>query len=300
MISEIFWHLLPGKLLGIMHDYKQVFFLIMPHKHITHDFLKNQSLENCVVFRMDDIQDHWVQAAQHALMDLFISKNVNLSIGLIMNNIGNDSRLIEKVREGSRKRLFELCLHGWDHVNYPKLDEKEQQQSLLDANKKMRNLFGISSSVFIAPYGLFDKGTLKIMNNIGLRILSANSSEEYSFNKNKSTYVTKEKSKLNKTYHLMSDNGVYHIPTTVPFKLHLRGRWVEVSPENIMDQVIINVAKYGYAVVAFHPQEFVHLDKNGNFTNTVQERNIRSISQLIDSLLSKKFRISSFSEITKL
>jgi hypothetical protein len=98
----------------------------------------------------------------------------------------------------------------------------------------------------------------------------------------------------------MSDHGVYHIPTTVPFKLHLRGRWVEVSPENIMDQVIINVAKYGYAVVAFHPQEFVHLDKNGNFTNTVQERNIRSISQLIDSLLSKKFRISSFSEITKL
>jgi peptidoglycan/xylan/chitin deacetylase (PgdA/CDA1 family) len=299
MITEIFWYLLPGKLLGIMHDYKQIFFLLMPHRHIHHDFPKKHVFDNYVIFRMDDVQDYWVQAAQHALMDLFISKNQNLSLGLVMNGIGNDSELVEKVREGNRKGLFELCLHGWNHVIYPKLDEKEQEHSLLDANEKMRTLFGISSSVFIAPYGLFDKSTLKIMSNIGLRILSANSSAELSFNKNKSTYITKERLNLNKAYQMTYDNAIYHIPITVPFKLILRGNWVEVPIEKVIDQIIVNVAKYGYAVVAFHPQEFVQLDKNGNFTNIVQERDIKAMSRLIDSLLSKNLRISSFSGITE-
>jgi peptidoglycan/xylan/chitin deacetylase (PgdA/CDA1 family) len=299
MIAEIFWYILPGKLLGILHDYKQIFLLLMPHKLIHKDFPKNRSLENYVIFRMDDVQDYWVQAAQHAIMDLFISKNQNLSLGLVMNSIGNDSELIEKIREGNRKGLFELCLHGWDHVVYPNIDEEEQEDSLLNANEKMRTLFGSTSSIFIAPYGLFDGSTVKIMSNIGLRILSANSSAEYSFNKNKSTYVTKEKMNLNKAYQIIHNHTIYHIPTTVPFKLVLRGNWVEVPIKNIIDQIIMNVTKYGYAVVAFHPQEFVHLDKNGNFTNIVKKRNIKSFSQLIDSLLSMNLCISSFSGITE-
>ena len=37
-----------------------------------------------------------------------------------MNYVGNDSKIINKVREGDKKGLFELALHGWNHVDYTK------------------------------------------------------------------------------------------------------------------------------------------------------------------------------------
>src|ERR1041385_1005504 len=39
----------------------------------------NSSSCGCVVFRFDGIQDYWLQPAQLAVMDLFLSKNLSLS-----------------------------------------------------------------------------------------------------------------------------------------------------------------------------------------------------------------------------
>ena len=95
---------------------------------------------DCVIFRMDDVQDYWIEPAQIAPMNLFISKNQSLSLGLIMHTVGNDSKIINKVGEGYHKGLFELALHGWDHIDYSKLTEQEQQYSLQKANEKMKTL----------------------------------------------------------------------------------------------------------------------------------------------------------------
>src|SRR5690348_6459102 len=59
----------------------------------------------CVVFRMDDIQDGWIDNAQMAPMNLFTSKNQSLSLGLIMNYLGNDSKFLDKVHQGEQKGL---------------------------------------------------------------------------------------------------------------------------------------------------------------------------------------------------
>ena len=80
---------------------------------------------NCVVFRMDDIQDYWIEPGQLTPMNLFMSKNQNLSLGVIMHVIGNDSKIVDKIREGSHKGLFELALHGWDHVDYTNMSENK-------------------------------------------------------------------------------------------------------------------------------------------------------------------------------
>src|SRR5205085_264247 len=78
----------------------------------------------CIVFRMDDIQDYWLNSVQVAVMNLFLSKNQSLSLGLIMHIAGNDSTIVDKVNEGFHKGLFELDLHGWDHINYTQLNEQ--------------------------------------------------------------------------------------------------------------------------------------------------------------------------------
>ena len=74
---------------------------------------------NCVVFRMDDLQDDWIRTAQITGMNLFLSKHIPLTLAIIMNSIGNDSQVVGKIREGSNapNALFELAIHGWNHVN---------------------------------------------------------------------------------------------------------------------------------------------------------------------------------------
>src|SRR5215467_213504 len=49
---------------------------------------------NCVVFRMDDLQDNWIRTAQITGMNLFLSKKIPLTLAIIMNSIGNDSQVV--------------------------------------------------------------------------------------------------------------------------------------------------------------------------------------------------------------
>ena len=69
---------------------------IIPYRSfsiIKYNVANNRALAcDCVIFRMDDIQDFWIEQGQIAPMNLFISKNQSLSLGLIMHNIGNDSK----------------------------------------------------------------------------------------------------------------------------------------------------------------------------------------------------------------
>jgi hypothetical protein len=80
----------------------------------------------CVVFRLDDVNSDFLTKVQINLMDQFISQNQSISLGLIMHRIIPTSPVVEKVKEGKQKDLFELDLHGWDHVDYSQLSKEEQ------------------------------------------------------------------------------------------------------------------------------------------------------------------------------
>ena len=82
---------------------------------------------NCVVFRMDGIQDNWLSTIQNSVMDLFLSKNQSLSLGLMINDRGDDFETLYKVKEGFYKGLFELGLNGLGNPDYTTLPEEEQR-----------------------------------------------------------------------------------------------------------------------------------------------------------------------------
>jgi peptidoglycan/xylan/chitin deacetylase (PgdA/CDA1 family) len=256
----------------------------------------NSSLRhcNCVVFRMDDIQDYWIEPAQLAAMNLFMSKNQTLSLGLIMNYLGNDSKIIDKITQGYHKGLFELALHGWNHVDYSKLSEEEQQHSLQQANEKMKHLFGSTSNMFIAPYDRFNNDTLKAMSQLGLRILSSFAYEEDMFNHNSSVFIADAKSHNNET-----KQTVYHLPGTIGFKDYVNGKWIKTPDEKILTAINNNIAKYGYAVIVFHPQDLAKLGLDGKFTNGLDENDVKDLLHLIDSVLSGGKHITSFSQIVR-
>jgi peptidoglycan/xylan/chitin deacetylase (PgdA/CDA1 family) len=260
----------------------------------------------CIIFRMDDIQDDWLNSAQVAVMNLFLSKNQSLSLGSIMHIIGNDSKIVDKVKEGFHKGLFELDLHGWDHINYTKLNENQQRDSLSKANAKMERLFGAKSIVSIPPYDVFNNDTIKAMGELGIKIISSGPAEEDSFDQNRTIFVANGSRATTTTITHDNNRGpinksttIYHLPATIFFKSFDNNEWVKTPLKDIIGNVTRSVARYGYGVIVLHPQDFANSVNATTFSNSIDQKEVSDLSKLIDFFLSNNIRIMSFDKVTK-
>jgi peptidoglycan/xylan/chitin deacetylase (PgdA/CDA1 family) len=250
------------------------------------------SVCKCVVFRMDDIQDYWIRSGQISPMDVFISKHQPLSLGLIMNAIGNDIRVVDKIQNGSSMGLFELGIHGWNHTDYTKLSEEVQKSSLQQANEKMKWLFGNTSDVFIPPEDSFDNSTLDAMSQLGFKILSSGIAK-YAPDSIKNIFVDNAKA-----HDGAQNHKIFQLPGMAYFQYIKDNKMFKRSLHDILENVTSSIDKYGYGVIVLHPQNFMKLDANGNLTDTLDQNEIKDLSNLIDSILSRNIKIVSFSEIT--
>ena len=239
---------------------------------------------NCVIFRLDDVHDNWLRSAQIQVMDTFLTKNQSLSVGIIMNATGSDGQILQKIKEGQNKGLFELAIHGFNHVDYTKLNEQEQKKTLDLSNNKMQTLFGTKSNVFIPPYGKFNNSTLVAMSDAGIGILSAVSS---STNDNRFIWSPSVSSE---------PDSILQFPDTTGFMNEINGTWQKVSNSAILDSINNNIVKRGYAVVVLHPQNFVKT-QNGQLVDVIDNSQISNLSSLIDSILAKKIHITTFENI---
>jgi peptidoglycan/xylan/chitin deacetylase (PgdA/CDA1 family) len=255
---------------------------------------------SCVVFRMDDVQDDFVDSAQVAAMNIFIERNQSLSLGIIMNDIGKDLRITGKVGEGSQIGLFEMGIHGWDHIDYTKLPESEQRASLSMANEKMKSIFGNISEIFVPPYGYFDNNTLLAMDQEGIRILSAALFSELNFDRGNSIFNYSDPSNKygNNTLDVFNSAPI-HVPALVAYKEYENGIPIKNSTDLILEGIRENIQRYGYSVVVFHPQDFVNTNADGRIAegNRLNITEVNEFAQLVDSVLSNNLRITTLSEV---
>lgn len=269
----------------------------------------NSTSCQCVVFRMDDIQDSFVNSAQLEAMNLFISRGQPLSLGIVMADIGDDLRITGKVGQGSQMGLFELGLHGWGHIDYTTLSEAEQKSTLNEANEKMNMIFGNVSDTFVPPFGYFNNATINALEELGIGILSASIFAEEDFDDNKSIF-NKTESDIKRTKiepgditsfqkATPPDKEVYHLPGMVQFKNYENGSMVKVPHDRIISEVSKNIAEYGYSIIVFHPQDLVQMDKNGKVLDSrmLNATEVQDLSQLMDTLLTNGIKISTMSEI---
>ena len=262
-----------------------------PYYSFSEQAITDSTKCNCVVFRMDDIQDYWIKEGQIAPMNMFISKNQTLSLGLIMSHIGDDLEIVNTIRNGTYKGLFELAIHGWDHIKYTTLTEEEQRDSLHRANDKMNILFGNISGTFIPPDYSFNNATLSVMSQLGLRIISSNLETEDDFDQKRSIFNANMKTDN------MLQQRIFHLPATISFNATTDNNQIKNSVENILGNVSKNIETYGYSIIQLHPQDFMKLDIRGNLTDELDANKIEDLSHLIDSILSRDIDITSFSKI---
>jgi hypothetical protein len=238
---------------------------------------------NCVVFRVDGIQDYWVRAGQLATMNQFIFKNQSVTLGIIMNAVGNDSEIANKIKQGKDSGLFELGVYGWDDTDYTKLSEQEQTNSMYESNTKMIALFGNASEIFFPPFDAFNDGTINAMKQAGMKILGG-SFDQIDLNTN------------NNQPQALSSN-IFYIPSTISFKDYYGDEYIRNSVQSIFNNATQSVNAYGYAVIVIEPQDFMKIDANGDPTEAVDENQINDLSSLIDLILSNNIHIGSFSEL---
>jgi Polysaccharide deacetylase len=247
---------------------------------------------NCVVFRMDGIQDYWISAGQLGVMNQFVIRNQSLTLGIITADTGEDTDIIDNVKRGIDSGLFELATHGANDTDHTVMSAEQQRNSLNNSNTKISTLFGNASEIFIPPLDAFNDDTLNAMRQVDMKILSANTS---SFNELQ-LIGNNESSTL--LLDPIQSRTIFYVPSTISFKDYFDGQYLRNSVEDIFNNVTTSIGAYGYAVIVLTPQDFMIADTNGDPTDTLNVNEITDLSRLIDLIISNNIHIGSFAEIT--
>ena len=242
---------------------------------------------NCVVFRLDDVQDYWLSDVQVTVMDQFVQKNQYLSAGPIVGLFGADANVVNKAIAGYNSGLFEIFVHGWDHVDYSTLNLATQTSTLQDSQNKLQLLFGSPSTVFIPPFNTFNTDTLTSLQSTGFNIISAAEwSDSYPY------FIADGSSDI------VDSNGVYHLPESIGFTDWIDGAPVQVPNSQILAAIDSSIASKGYAVVTVHSQEFAQV-QGGSEINVVDQSKLSNLNSIIDGVIAKNYPIRTFSQVVE-
>lgn len=241
---------------------------------------------HCVAFRLDDVQDFFLNQAQMGVIGTFEKKNASLTIGVIGNFIGDDMVLKDflKKRIANGNLAFEVANHGWDHEDFTFFGKDQQSDLLFKSNNKIFEELGVMPRVFIAPYNQMNNDTLTAMAENSIYVLSANVTEDHPpFVRN------------------MTGNGavIYHLPATAKTGdlNEDNTRWLGIKHGETLSAVKTSMERYGYALVMMHPQEYSVRD-GLNFQNAVDGEQIAELELLIDSIRDEGYAVVTISQLS--
>ena len=93
---------------------------------------------SCVAFRLDNVQDYWLDSVQIKVMETFEQEHAPLTIGVISNSFGNDSDLTNYLKPKVRGAEIEVGINGWDFEDFTALSRTQQYQ-LLEQSALLHN-----------------------------------------------------------------------------------------------------------------------------------------------------------------
>ncbi len=236
---------------------------------------------NCVAFRLSNVQDNYLNNVQFSLIELFDSKDTNLTVGITGDSIGDDPVIVDLVNEKLEKKNLLLANLGWEKVDFTTLSEQEQFDSINDTNEKILEVFGQKSSIFIAPYSKFNENTIKAVQANGMKYFSSTVSSDpppYNF-----------------------QNSVpLHVPYTHAIKNVISSEDSELKG-NVNGQLQLiqeELDDLGFVVINMQSQDFAQ--KDDGFKNVIDSEKLFNLELLIDALNKEGIKIVPFDEIPTL
>jgi len=240
---------------------------------------QNQKSCNCVAFRLDDIQDYFLNKAQSEVIKKFKEKNIPLTIGVIGGLIGSDAYIVNVIKENLRNSNLEIASHFWNNSPIITFPKEKQDKLLKDTNQAIFNTFGVTPRVFIPPENIFDKSTIELLIANNFTHLSS------SFNFDKPPFE-------------LSNSTFYRFPQeTETAKLNAESNlWILQNRTKIFGDIESSVYDYGFGVVMMHPPDFTVNDL-GIYKNEVNSTQIAELGLLIDQIKDAGYSIVPISQI---
>ncbi len=233
----------------------------------------------CVAFRLDNIQDYWLNSVQTKIVDTFQQKNASLTIGIIGNSFGGDVKLTGYLQNKIKTNpSIEVANGGWKFEDFTTYNKNEQSSLIKQSNDKIFSLLGITPSVFIPPYGKINNDTFGAMYENNIAFLSANTL----------------------TYHTVysSSNAIHRFPATVSTGYISSGNGTlhRLTNDEIFTNIQNSLQKYGYAIVTISFQDYAV--NNGTVTqNEPDLQQTQQLEMLIDKVRSNGLKIVDVSKI---
>jgi len=236
---------------------------------------------NCVAFRLDDIQDYWLDDVQIEIMSKFEEKSIPLTIGIIGNQIGEDQKILnilKKIRFDVNN--FEVANHGWKHEDFSIISLEQQSVLIKLTNDKVFDIIGTVPTVFIPPFNQFNENTLIAIKQNGI------------------THLSSSIIKGDFPPFLLKDSEMYRFPetaTTGKFNNEIN-LFVGENPDITFSNIESSLEKYGFAVITMHPQEF-SIIKNETYVNQINQKQIENLELLISKIKDSKLKIVQIGQI---
>ena len=256
---------------------------------------------NCVIFRLDDVQDYWLSNVQVAVMEKFIDEHEKLNLGVITNYIGEDDAVVNEVKGGIESGNFEIVNHSQNHDSYIDMSAEEQHNDLVGANGNINSLFGVSSvGAFIPPYHEYNEDTLAALQDLDMKVISAQFNLELPQIYNPGN-PDSPNNKIYKAFagsDIKDEFGVYHLPQTIGFYDHGTSPHTEADVQDIMDSIDASIERYGYAVVTLHPTDFaVKVGEDEVATNEVSDSDMANLDDLLEQIHQSDYTTKTFSQV---
>jgi peptidoglycan/xylan/chitin deacetylase (PgdA/CDA1 family) len=232
---------------------------------------------NCVVFRLDNVQDYWLDNVQSKVIDTFYKNNASLTIGIIGGAFGTDTKLEEAIKPKVQSGIIDVGINGWNFEDFTSSNETQQAQLLQYSKNKISEIFGVSPSVFIPPYGKFNNDTFYAMMDNHIYFISGN---------------------LESLIPPSGANKIYYYPPTVFTGMNSEGNTTQIiTNDMILSNIQKNIQANGYAIVTINFQDYAQ--NNGTVkVNMPDNEKILKLQSLIDAVRSSGYRIITVKDIS--
>ncbi|MCV0409958.1 pentapeptide repeat-containing protein [Nitrosopumilus sp.] len=254
---------------------------------IPRDEFASKGLENtcnCVAFRLDDVQDYYLNVPQIEIMSMFQKKVAPLTIGIIGGFWGEDPKILNFVKQDMTRpiKTLEIGSHSWNNSPLTNYDKDGQRELLLKANNAINKTLGVVPKSFIAVENKFNEDTKTVLQELNFTHFTAHIQESHS------PPYPLENSKL---YYLpaSTQTAILNVETNL---------WENISNDVTYNEANNFLKQHGFAVVMMHPYEFAETDL-GVYTGKADLAEIEKLGKLIDQFRINGIEIVSLSEITK-
>ncbi len=249
----------------------------------TSDIVKNQTASeqettlncNCVAFKIDNLQDFWLNDVQNNLINTFSENKVPVTVSILGKFFGDDPKTVDFLKQQIQDRKIDVAIRGWELVDHSLYETEEQSSSIEQTNNQISKKLGIQSEIFSAPFGKFNNYTISASKQNNIAYVS--------------TMITTDTLNV-KSYprHIPETSYLPNLLDDDPF---LQGTIIEKMLLKIKDQQ----KKYGYALISTQPSDFAIRD--GEFKNQINEDKMKLLEELISTLKKNNVKIVSLTDI---